>query len=543
MSLSMTRPVLFALSLVPVLVGCTAREERRPVPASGPTVTVAAPPSAAPVNPLPSPATELTVGRVGLDGSALGLALGPSAAGQRLYPRAWRTEILQHPRAGSSHVGSLRLGASVSVAPQPVAGTGCEGGWYAVAPRGYVCSGRDATVDPNDPLVKAYAEYAPEETRKLPYVYGTVRRPGPLYARLPSQAELQEAEPDLSSRMEAWLSAGGEIGAGYGQKLWVTEGLVPPDPRTAWENRQSDPLPAWLVDSSRFAALRSALGAAPTQSVVLGRMQAKVGYSLLGTWLHEGRRYGLSTDLQILPTDRLRPIAGSDFHGFRIPQDVRLPFAIVRQPGARFWRFDEARKKLEEATPAPYRSAVELTGKQAFFRGRLHYETKDGLWISDRDGSRLDPARRMPAWGKNGDKWIDVNITKQSLMLYEGTRPVYATLVSTGEAGLEDPSNSTATKRGIFRIHTKHFTATMSSTEVGEEFELRDVPYVQYFEEGYALHGAYWHDRFGVPKSHGCINLAPEDARRIFFWTDPPLPLGWHEVRLPLKGTVIFVHP
>ena len=150
----------------------------------------------------------------------------------------------------------------------------------------------------------------------------------------------------------------------------------------------------------------------------------------------------------------------------------------------------------------------------------------------------------MPAWGKRGEKWIDVNLTKQVLTLYEGENPVFATLVSTGEAGLADPTSSTATKRGIFRIHTKHVTATMSSDETGEEFELHDVPYVQYFDkEGYALHGAYWHDRFGVPKSHGCINLSPRDAKRVFHWTEPKLPSGWHGVLTPLRGTVIFVHP
>jgi lipoprotein-anchoring transpeptidase ErfK/SrfK len=149
----------------------------------------------------------------------------------------------------------------------------------------------------------------------------------------------------------------------------------------------------------------------------------------------------------------------------------------------------------------------------------------------------------MPGWATAGEKWIDVNLTKQALVLYEGTKAVYATLVSSGEAGLEDPAHTTATKRGIFRIHTKYVTATMASTELGEEFELRDVPYVQYFDkEGYALHGAYWHDRFGTPKSHGCINLAPEDARRIFFWTEPRVPVGWHGALLPLKGTVMFVH-
>jgi lipoprotein-anchoring transpeptidase ErfK/SrfK len=149
----------------------------------------------------------------------------------------------------------------------------------------------------------------------------------------------------------------------------------------------------------------------------------------------------------------------------------------------------------------------------------------------------------MPAWGTNGEKWIDINVTKQTLALYEGTKAVYATLVSTGEAGLSDPEKSTATKRGIYRIHTKHISATMDSDVVGEEFELRDVPYVEYFESNYALHGAYWHDRFGIPKSHGCINLAPEDARRIFFWTEPTVPAGWHGALLPLKGTVLFVHP
>jgi lipoprotein-anchoring transpeptidase ErfK/SrfK len=120
---------------------------------------------------------------------------------------------------------------------------------------------------------------------------------------------------------------------------------------------------------------------------------------------------------------------------------------------------------------------------------------------------------------------------------------VYATLISTGEAGLEDPEHSTATKRGIFRIHTKYVSVTMDSDMVGEEFELRDVPYVQYFEGGYALHGAYWHDGFGRPKSHGCINLAPEDARRLFFWTDPEVPRGWHGASKALTGTILFVHP
>ena len=82
----------------------------------------------------------------------------------------------------------------------------------------------------------------------------------------------------------------------------------------------------------------------------------------------------------------------------------------------------------------------------------------------------------------------------------------------------------------------------MDSDVVGEEFELRDIPYVQYFLEGYALHTAYWHDSFGLPRSHGCVNLAPEDAKRLFLWTDPPIPPGWHGVMKALTGTVVFTH-
>ena len=74
-------------------------------------------------------------------------------------------------------------------------------------------------------------------------------------------------------------------------------------------------------------------------------------------------------------------------------------------------------------------------------------------------------------------------------------------------------------------------------------FELRDVPYVQYFQDGYALHSAYWHDHFGLPRSHGCINMAPIDALRVFRFTDPPVPEGWHGMNVESgKGTMVVIH-
>lgn len=478
--------------------------------------------------------------RVTLDGKNQELAVTLIEPGPRIYSRAQRTWIQEAPNERSRHLGYLRSGASSPTSKEPVGHDGCKGGWYPVKPTGFVCAGVGATLDASDPVVQATREYPPDAGRKLPYIYGTVRRPGPAYKRLPGSEALAQAEPDIAERMPKWLDAEGEVGAGYAQEVW-TEGGKVPDPREVWERKLSAGIPDFLLDGKPTPSF---LKARHSDDFVAETMQPKVGYSFLRTFLHEGRRYGLTTDLQLIPTDRLRPIRGSDFHGVRIGTDVDFPFAFVRQTAARLHIYQESTGRLLDAGAVEYRSVLKLTGKQKFFRGRLHYETSDGKYVSDQHASRLDPAKRMPAWGKRGEKWIDVNLTKQTLVLYEGTKAVYATLISSGEAGLEDAEHTTATKRGIFRIHTKHVTATMSSNEIGEEFELRDVPYVQYFDkEGYALHGAYWHDRFGVPKSHGCINLAPEDARRIFYWTEPALPVGWHGVLRPLTGTVMFVHP
>jgi hypothetical protein len=456
-----------------------------------------------------------------------------------VYAKALRAWVFDKPSAGATRIGYLRAGAS-SATPGPAGNDGCPGGFYPVEPHGFVCVGPSATLDPNDPAVALSRPHGADVSRKLPYEYGTVRNPGPVYARLPTRAELALAEPDLEERMPAWLDAQGEIGASYGQELWL-DGAPSVAPALAWSERRSDVVSELILRGGAKRLLED--GAGPGSGAVLGRMRPKVGYSFLHTFLHDGRRYGLATDLTVLPTDRLRPIRGSEFHGVEIGGELSLPFAFVRRPGAHFYRFDRQKNQLTEAGEAPYRSAVLLTGKRQFFRGRLHEETRDGRWLSDRDASRLDPAKRMPAWGKAGERWLDVNVTKQTLVAYAGEKPVFATLVSTGEAGLEDAEHTTATKRGIFRIHTKHVSSTMSSDEAGEEFELRDVPYVQYFEKGYALHGAYWHDRFGTPKSHGCINLSPEDARRLFFFTEPALPTGWHGVLTGLTGTVVFVHP
>lgn len=463
----------------------------------------------------------------------------PSKYPATLAALAWETKVYETPSTSSRILGYLRAGATVPADDDGTRGEGCRGDWHAVAPIGFVCAeSGNATMDATTAVVKALA-HRPDTTQRLPYMYGVVRRIGPIYARLPTRAEAEANEPGLKDRMASWLSDGTDDGASFRNDYWLrgkTE--TPPTPQALWQSGETREVPDWLA-GGKFPPAVS--GARHGEDLVVGQTKPHNGFALVDTAVVDGRRYGITTDLLVYPVDRMRPIEGSAFHGYRVPEDVAFPFALVRRDGA--VAFTRHKGVLSKAHDVARRSAIALTGKQQFFGGVLHFETTDGLWLSDRFVSRVDGVKHFPKWANAGERWIDVSIAKQVLLAYDGTKPVYATLVSSGEAGLDDPETSKSTVRGIFRIHTKHLTTTMSSEVVGEEFELRDIPYVQYFQDSYALHAAYWHDDFGTPRSHGCINLAPEDARWLFQWTEPQLPPGWHGVRKALSGSVVFVHP
>ena len=115
---------------------------------------------------------------------------------------------------------------------------------------------------------------------------------------------------------------------------------------------------------------------------------------------------------------------------------------------------------------------------------------------------------------------------------------VYATLVSSG-------LRQWPTAKGLFRIHTKITWGPMSGREGKPDFySLEDVPWSMYFFEDYALHGAYWHDGFGYQHSHGCVNLAPLDAKWLYDWTTPVVPQGGAGATAPkaAPGTWVWVH-
>jgi len=478
-------------------------------------------------------------GLVGLDGASYPAPPPPGEGVPRLAAIAIETPVLASPDVSSARLGQLRAGAIVEMDPKPITGKGCVPGFRAIKPLGYVCLGT-TTLDLSHPIVRASTR-RPDHTQRLPYMYGMTTRGGPAYSSLPNAAELAAFEPNLASHLSRWKKDPVN-GAAYGNEMWGRwkSEPIPPALEAMREHRSDATLPWFLANSGHSPNLSGLVSDGTSKA---GEFSRHNGISFVDSVLWEGRRYNVGVDLRLYPADRFRPIKGSDLHGFRIPEDVKLPFAIVKKKKAKI--LEESGPKLVPSGDAEWRAALPITGRRRIQKGRHFVELEGGKWIADDEVVRVDVARKMPGWANEGEKWIDINVTHQVLVAYEGTKPVYATLVSTGEAGLDDPKTTRATKRGIFRIHTKYVTATMDSRVVGEEFELRDVPYVQYFTEGYALHAAYWHDVFGQPKSHGCINLAPEDARRLFSWTEPRVPAGWHGASASAKakgGTVVFVH-
>lgn len=474
---------------------------------------------------------------VGLDGTADPTWPPPLPdAVPKIAALAIETAVFSQPDVTSARLGTLRVGALVEVDPKPLRGKGCSAGFRAIKPLGYVCLGT-ATLDLENPIVRASTR-RPDHGEKLPYMYGMAVKGGPAYAHLPNAEHVEALEPHLPQHLRMW-TRDRVNGSSYGYELWgkwKKEPILPP--LQAMAERRTDPdLPWYVVDGARLPNLSGQIDRTHAKA---GEFSRHNGIAFVDSFLWSGRRYNVSVDLRLMPADRFRPIRGSEFHGVRIGEDVTPPFAFVKGKKAHV-HTDAGPKKLARTNDVfEWRSTVKLTGKKRVQKERTFVELEDGRWIAEDALAVVEIQKKMPPGSKAGEKWIDVSILQQVLVAYEGLTPVYATLVSTGEAGLGDPKTTRSTVLGAFRINTKFITTTMDSDVVGEEFELRDVPYVQYFKEGYALHASYWHDVFGQPKSHGCINLAPEDARRLFYWTEPRVPPHWHGASKAM-GTVVNV--
>lgn len=482
----------------------------------------------------------------------------PACKGACVAALDMETKIFEKPSTASTKVGYLRMGAIVPRVGDPTANGECPapGGWVKVEPKGFVCVGKSATLDLEAPLVRA-ASVRPDVSKPLPYAYGFVRAVAPQYLRIPTKDMQLKSEMSLKEHLATWEKKGDKMNAVVlGANDVEAFGYKPPKLSTEMSagelfggKSDADPPPFWLDGTKRLIPNVSGF-TVPDGAIFANRVIRHSGLAFVGYFKtdkeHLNRPFAVTVDLRLIPATKVKPDTASRFHGVEL-EKWGFPMAFLKH--------DEGNKKA--------RTPVKLTGQ---LRGKDEWQERElegGTWMKSKDLHVARAPGELPPVAAKGEKWIDVSIENQVLVLWEGKKPVYATLVSTGQDGAGDPKTTKSTIQGTFRIKNKHVTATMDSNGKPEgapasgppkdkdgkqlrrgsgTFELRDVPWVQYFEGAYALHTAYWHDVFGTPRSHGCVNIAPVDARRIFMWTDPQVPEGWHGViAADNKGTTVNV--
>ncbi len=459
---------------------------------------------------------------------AVGAASGSGGRGPR--DRVWATKglakIYELPNWKSPVIGAFRAGQSVEIrtirTPVPITHGRphqCSEGWYALKPRGFTCVGGPgyASFDANAPAVEASALALPDTSKVYPYHVG-VSVGSPLYLRIPTVQEQQTAEPKLAE---------------YQKNL----------PAPAAKNGGAiDKTPAGRGPSA------SLLRYFKTVSSVVHKKPAFEGLKI--SWSEQfdanGRTWLLTADMMLIPKDRVRvgPVPTLEGIDLQNRPGMQLPLAFLWLTDSPKFRQDKDKvTKLPDKWPR--HSFVPATGKLARGTdGRYYWATRDGHLLQYRDATMIKPSRYRPKIIKAGAKWIQVRVTWGFLVAYEGKTPVYATAMSPGADGINKRPH--ATRRGRYFIGWKMLSADMSGLDGGKPWLVDEVPWVHYYQGNYAIHGAWWHNDFGRPRSHGCVNLPPADARFLFDWTEPVLPDGWYAVSsyFPVvPGTLVELIP
>lgn len=159
-----------------------------------------------------------------------------------------------------------------------------------------------------------------------------------------------------------------------------------------------------------------------------------------------------------------------------------------------------------------------------------------GPYIPAWSAHYLQPADLFPLSGGRPDKRIEIDIKNQMLTCFEGENAVFSTATASGLSGHVTP-------RGKYRVLYKRPTDYMIGGSGDDYYNLPGVPFPTYFTwSGIAIHGTYWHNDYGRPKSHGCVNVTTDAAQWVFRWTDPTVPYSEYDLDAkPNEGTQIIV--
>lgn len=253
------------------------------------------------------------------------------------------------------------------------------------------------------------------------------------------------------------------------------------------------------------------------------------GLVIVGSAVFEDQRFMRLRDGHYISRESLGWSRPSDYEGLEIDASDALDFAFAK--GKRAAIRDASGKRVRWAERREVFRIARIEGDRAILRGEL-----EGHWVSVSDLHRprfVPPPEEVFA----GEIFIDIDLTEQMLIVYRGSRPIFVTLVSTGR-------KSTPTREGLFPIWVKLAETDMSNfrdPEAKSHYLMEGVPWAQFFDGDIGLHAVYWHHDFGTPRSNGCVNLSPKDAKRLFELTRPNLPPGYEAILRDSEGRPTLV--
>jgi len=217
----------------------------------------------------------------------------------------------------------------------------------------------------------------------------------------------------------------------------------------------------------------------------------------------------IRNDQWISATGLTDEVTLSRYAGVRLPEDG-LPYTMA-------WTLRHLRPSAvaggeqSENNPFLYRYTRVSIYETVEIDGYNWYQVGVDQWIHQFNVAKIVPIER-PA-DVNTDKWVSVDLYEQVLIAYEGTTPVFSTMIS---SGLPEWS----TNEGTFNVYLRRERTTMSGAYNQPDFYyLEEVPWTMFYDGDIALHGTYWHDGFGYRQSHGCVNLSITDAHWLYQWS------------------------
>lgn len=389
--------------------------------------------------------------------------------------------VRAQPDADAPRLGLLRAGTRVRVKAERAFGGGCSKGWNEIWPRGWVCTNAGLEVGEMPPDDGAIDIGKVKIDEPMPLAYWRVNHDGtPFFHRLPSFEEQDRAD----SAAKAWLAEKGR------------------EPMPTHPAKRPSEVPA----------------------VVKEYLNAGYYVTVASEHIRSQRRF-LKTNRGVYARKyQLEQRKGSEYEGVLLPNgaaDLPLHFVVRSMPLER--RESEGSGIMVKTEVQPDRRTTWPFVRKLRIGDYDYYADAEGNHLRAFAVGKARKIKKPPGIGSD-ERWVHVDLSEQVLVAYEGTRPVFATLVSTGkEKGM--------TPVGVFRIQSKHVVTSMRDQPVEEEaYSIEDVPWTQYFSNNVALHGAFWHGGFGLVRSHGCVNLSPSDARWLFGFLGPALPEGWHSV-------------